>query len=112
MISCFTWLHSQSVKSGGAGAAVCLRWIARELSLSPISLQFATFGSVLRRFTPPSVFRARRRLSGPPETALGVSSPAVSSHEARRLVYLGPRFLDVSAWFAAISQLSPAAVLN
>lgn len=36
-----------------------------------------------------------------------MSSPAVSSHEGRQPVYLGPRFLDVSAWFAAVSQLMP-----
>lgn len=36
-----------------------------------------------------------------------MSSPAVSSHEARQPVYLGPRFLDVFAWFAADSQLLP-----
>lgn len=36
-----------------------------------------------------------------------MSSPAVSSHEDRQPVYLGPRFLDVSAWFAAVSQLMP-----
>lgn len=53
------------------------------------------------------MFWDRRQTACPPESASGVLSPAVSSHEARQPVYLGPRFLDVSACFATDSQLMP-----
>lgn len=84
---------------GGLRLAASLRPIAWELVVWPgltAITAFARVSSVLCFFGTDGGLRVHPS-----------QSPAVSSHEGGQPVYLGPRFLDASAWFAAVSQLMP-----